>query len=57
VYLEVVQDERLVISDVFTKAWEPSEKPFMTVVLTFEDQGGKRIANGGERTPSRRNTP
>ncbi|RWP27770.1 MAG: hypothetical protein EOR03_29950 [Mesorhizobium sp.] len=21
------------------KAWEPSEKPFMTVVLTFEDEG------------------
>lgn len=41
VYLEVVQDERLVFSDAFTKAWELSEKPFMTVVLTFEDQGDK----------------
>lgn len=41
VYLEVVENERLVFTDAFTKAWQPSEKPFMTVVLTFEDQGGK----------------
>jgi len=24
-----------------TKAWEPSGKPFMTVILTFENEGGK----------------
>ena len=24
-----------------SKAWEPSQKPFMTVILTFEDEGGK----------------
>jgi uncharacterized protein YndB with AHSA1/START domain len=41
VYLEVVKNERLVFTDAYTKAWEPSEKPFMTVVLTFEDVGGK----------------
>lgn len=41
VYLEVVKNEWLVFTDAFTKAWEPSEKPFITVVLTFEDQGGK----------------
>ena len=41
VYLEVVPNERLVFTDAFTKAWEPSEKPFMTVVLTFEDVGGE----------------
>jgi len=41
VYLEVVLNERLVFTDAFTKAWETSEKPFMTVILTFEDQGGK----------------
>jgi uncharacterized protein YndB with AHSA1/START domain len=41
VYLEVVKNERLVFTDAFKKAWEPSDKPFMTVVLTFEDQGGK----------------
>ena len=41
VYLEVVENERLVITDAYTEAWEPSERPFMTVVLTFEDEGGK----------------
>jgi uncharacterized protein YndB with AHSA1/START domain len=41
VYLEVVENERLVFTDAFTKAWEPSEKPFMTVILTFEEAGGK----------------
>lgn len=41
VYLEVVENERLVFTDAYTKAWEPSEKPFMTVILTFEDEAGK----------------
>lgn len=41
VYLEVVKNERLVFTDAYTKAWEPSQKPFMTVILTFEDEGGK----------------
>lgn len=41
VYLEVVPNEKLVFTDAFTKAWEPSEKPFMTGILTFEDEGGK----------------
>jgi uncharacterized protein YndB with AHSA1/START domain len=39
VYLEVVKNERLVFTDAYTKAWEPSEKPFMTVVLSLEDAG------------------
>ena len=41
VYLEVVENERLVFTDAYTKAWEPSPKPFMTVILTFEDEAGK----------------
>jgi len=41
VYLEVVENQRLVVTDAYTEAWEPSERPFMTVVLTFEDEGGK----------------
>lgn len=47
VYLEVVQNERLVFTDAFTKDWEPSEKPFMTVILTFEDRGKNRIYRAG----------
>jgi uncharacterized protein YndB with AHSA1/START domain len=41
VYLEVVENRRLVFTDAYSKAWEPSEKPFMTVILTFDDEDGK----------------
>ena len=40
VYLEVVPGERLVFTDAYVKAWEPSEKPFMTAVVTFADASG-----------------
>lgn len=43
VYLEVVPNERLVFTDAFTEAWQPSDKPFMTVVLTFEKRGAKTL--------------
>jgi uncharacterized protein YndB with AHSA1/START domain len=36
-----VKNERLVFTDAYTSAWQPSEKPFMTAILTFEDEGGK----------------
>src|SRR3954452_4225290 len=36
VFLEVVPNQLLVFTDAYTEAWEPSEKPFMTVVLTFQ---------------------
>lgn len=41
VYLEVIKNRKLVFTDAYVKAWEPSAKPFFTVVLTFEDMGGK----------------
>jgi uncharacterized protein YndB with AHSA1/START domain len=41
IYLEVVENERLVFTDAYTGAWEPAEKPFMTVILTFDEHGGK----------------
>ncbi len=41
VYLEVIANERLVFTDAYTTAWELSSKPFMTVILSFEDAGGK----------------
>jgi uncharacterized protein YndB with AHSA1/START domain len=41
VYLEVLPNERLVFTDAYTEAWQPSGKPFMTVILTFEDEGGR----------------
>lgn len=41
VCLEAIPNQRLVFTDAYTEAWKPSDKPFMTVILTFEDQGGK----------------
>jgi len=41
VYLEVVKDRKLVITDAYTRAWQPSAKPFMTLILTFEEMDGK----------------
>lgn len=41
VYLEVVENERLVFTNAYTKAWEPSDKPFMTAIVTFENEQGK----------------
>lgn len=40
VYLEVVPERRLVFTDAYVSAWEPSGKPFMTGILTFEDAEG-----------------
>lgn len=39
VYLEVVPGHKLVTTDAYTNAWELSEQPFMTLILTFEDAG------------------
>ncbi|MBA9069040.1 uncharacterized protein YndB with AHSA1/START domain [Methylobacterium sp. RAS18] len=40
VYLEVVPDTRLVVTDAYRSAWVPSEKPFLTVILAFADEAG-----------------
>ena len=42
VYLDVVKNERIVFTDAYVRAWEPSAKPFMTGTVTFEDLGGGR---------------
>lgn len=41
VYLEVIPNRRLVMTDAYTEAWKPSPKPFCTIVLDFEDLGGR----------------
>jgi len=41
VFLEIERPGRLVFTDAFAGDWRPCAKPFMTVVLTFEDEGGK----------------
>src|SRR3546814_14765609 len=37
VYLEVVKNEKIVFTDAYNRAWEPSDKPFFTGIVTFED--------------------
>jgi uncharacterized protein YndB with AHSA1/START domain len=41
VFLEVITGKKLVFTDAYVSAWVPSEKPFMTGVLTFENEDGK----------------
>lgn len=40
IYLDVVPNKQLVFTDAYREAWVPSEKPFMTVIVTFDDLGG-----------------
>ena len=40
VYLEVVPNEKLVFTDAYTEAWVPTDKPFMTGIITFSDEDG-----------------
>jgi uncharacterized protein YndB with AHSA1/START domain len=41
IYLEIVKNKRIVLTDAYTRAWEPSEKPFMTLIITLENLGDK----------------
>jgi uncharacterized protein YndB with AHSA1/START domain len=43
-YLEVVPGQKLVFTDAFTEAWQPSEKPFMLAVINLEDDGPDRTS-------------
>ena len=40
-YLEIVPNRKLVFTDAYTGDWQPSGKPFMTVILTFEAEDGQ----------------
>ena len=40
VYLEIVPDRKIVFTDAYIQAWTPSEKPFMTGIITFEPEDG-----------------
>lgn len=41
IFLEVVKPERIVTTDAYLPGWIPAEKPFMTAVITFEEEDGK----------------
>ncbi len=42
-YLEIVPNRKLVFTDAYIGDWSPriSGKPFMTAIVTFDDEGGK----------------
>lgn len=40
-YLEVRENERIVFTDAYTRAWLPAIKPFSTVCLDFEKEGAQ----------------
>lgn len=44
VYLEVVPNRRLVTTDAYGPDWVPSDNPFMTAIVDFEDLGDGRTA-------------
>ena len=48
VYLEVVRNRKLVFTDAYVGAWQPSGKPFMTATIAFDDLG-----NGSTRYTAR----
>lgn len=37
VYLEIIENEKLVFTDNFSEGWKPNENPFMTAIIIFED--------------------
>ena len=38
-WLEIVENERVVFTDAFIRAWEPSEHPFMIAIIDMADAG------------------
>ena len=49
VYLELVPDTRLVFTDAYIRAWEPSAKAFMTGIIELSDEAGKTRYNATVR--------
>ncbi|MFN3207769.1 SRPBCC family protein [Roseovarius sp.] len=59
VYLEVVDQTRLVFTDTYTEGWAPVPDPFMTAILDLEDDGqGGTIytATARHRSPEAKKT-
>lgn len=38
-FLDIVENEKIVLTDAYGPGYVPSAKPFMTLILTFEDAG------------------
>lgn len=42
IFLEVIPNRLIVMTDAYTHGWVPAAKPFMTGIIQFEDLGGGR---------------
>jgi uncharacterized protein YndB with AHSA1/START domain len=53
---KIVPDEKLVFTDAYAGDWMPKAegKPFMTAIVTFEDEGGQRVTRRGRGTGRRK---
>jgi uncharacterized protein YndB with AHSA1/START domain len=59
VYLEVVENEKLVFTDAYTVGWKPARDPFMTAILLLKDApdgGTLYTAIARHRNPDSRKT-
>ena len=59
VYLEVIENEKLVFTDAYSEDWKPTPDPFMTAILLLsdaEDGGTTYTAIARHRTPEARQT-
>jgi uncharacterized protein YndB with AHSA1/START domain len=41
IFLEIVENERIVFTDAFTPGWVPAPDAFFTAITTFEEHAGK----------------
>ncbi|MGB3147884.1 MAG: SRPBCC family protein [Paracoccaceae bacterium] len=59
VFLEVVNEEKLVFTDAYSEGWKPAPDPFMTAILILGDAAGggtTYTAIARHRTPETRQT-
>lgn len=59
VYLEIVDQEKLVFTDAFSEGWKPAADPFLTAMVIFEDSedgGTKYTAIARHRSVKSRKT-
>jgi uncharacterized protein YndB with AHSA1/START domain len=41
ILLEIVENERIVLTDTLEPGWGPAKNPFFTAIVTLQDEGGK----------------
>lgn len=39
VYLEIIDQKKLVFTDAYSEGWKPAADPFMTAIVLFDDDG------------------